>query len=70
MDPAVIQILLFMFIGAIALVAFEMRASLRAPSCPECPHCRAAIAAEQRAQADMRTAYQRRERDRDREDRG
>jgi hypothetical protein len=69
MDPAVIQTLLFLFIGAMALVAFEMRASLRAPSCPECPHCRAVIAAEQRQQADMQKAFARRERDRDRDDR-
>ena len=65
------QLLLFGFLTAIGLVAYDMRLALRSPACQECAHCRAAQAAVQRHHADVQEFYRRRYtwRDHDDEDR-
>ena len=50
MLPELPQLVIALFIGAIAVTGYEMRLALRPPVCAECPHCRAARAVEVRQQ--------------------
>ncbi len=72
MDPSIASMLALAMIGAVGIVAYEMKASLQRPVCAECPHCRALELAEQREQADLQQQYAERWRlgDRDDDERG
>ena len=50
MDPSIASMLALAMIGAVGIVAYEMKASLQRPVCAECPHCRALELAQQREQ--------------------
>lgn len=51
------QLLFLLFLVGIALVAYEMRASLRPAYCPACPHCRAAREEARRREAELADSY-------------
>ena len=72
MDPSIASMLAVAMIGAVGIVAYEMKASLHPPVCAECPHCRALELAHEREQADLQQQYAERWRlgDRDDDDRG
>ena len=72
MDPSIASMLAVAMIGAVGIVAYEMKASLHPPVCAECPHCRALELAHEREQADLQQRYAERRRlgDRDEDDRG
>jgi len=68
MDPAITPLLLFAFVAAMAGTWVELRSSLEPATCAECPHCQALLdtrrrerEAEARRQAELRSAYARRE---------
>jgi hypothetical protein len=48
--PELPQLVIALFVGAIAVTGYEMRLALRPPVCAECPHCRAAREVEVRQQ--------------------
>ena len=52
------QLIFVLFLTAIAIVAYEMKASLRAPFCAECAHCRAARAAAERRDSELSDRYE------------
>ncbi len=60
METAIPQVLLFLFLVGIVLVAYEMKAALRAPFCSECPHCRTVRELEQRGQTELDDWYRQR----------
>jgi hypothetical protein len=68
MDPSIASMLAVAMIGAVGIVAYEMRTSLQPPACAECPHCRARELAHEREQADLQQQYAERWRLGDRDD--
>jgi hypothetical protein len=71
MLPELPQLVIALFIGAIAVTGYEMRLALRPPACAECPHCRAARGVEVRQQQVSLTYddwYEQRYRNRGRDD--
>jgi hypothetical protein len=68
MDPAIASMLALAMIGAVGIVAYEMKASLQRPACAECPHCRTLELAQQREEADLQQQYAERWRLGDRDD--
>ena len=54
MEFQFIEFALLLFIAAIALVAYDLPGTLKAPVCPECAHCRGEQEAARRLRADAR----------------
>jgi hypothetical protein len=54
------QLLFFLFVVAIGLVGYDMRAALKPPVCPECPHCAAEREAARQRDAEVEDWWGRR----------
>ena len=70
MDVGLFQLLFWIFLFGVVVMAYEIAESFRPPVCKECSHCRAIKEEERRRQAQARDAFARRYGIHEDEDRG
>ena len=59
MDLLTIQVAFWLLLGAIVVMTYELKESLKPPVCRECPHCQARLAEEKRREAESRDLFAR-----------